>query len=97
MEMRAWLNLIDKMGGPNNIAMFIFDNSRTYNMDLNTPPNERYEVDEENDAWILTKKEQPFVINGKTIVEKFVEANDSLQCITFVTKPEDKKLWRGDV
>ena len=97
MEMANWLRRIEKQGGMQNIAEFIFDNSRFHYVKLGVPWEEQFSYDEEDDVWIFYNEEQPLTINGKKVPDIHVEANEGLQSMVFVKKEEDKRFYRGDV
>ena len=97
MDMAFWKNLIQDRGGMDNVAQFIFDNSRYHTMDPTRPVDDQVTLDEANDAWIFEHKDQPVSVNGRNIAEIHVEANESLQSIVFVKNVKDKPYFRKDI
>lgn len=97
MDMRNWLNQIEKHGGMKNVIQFIFDSGKFQYIKYGIPVEEQVSYDEDNDVWIFYKSKQPFTINNKVAPQYSVEENENLQSIVFVEKEEDKKYYRTDV
>lgn len=97
MDMQNWLSVIEKNGGWPCVAEFIFDNSCFYYMKPGIPINNQVTYDEDTDTWTFYNEKEPYTINNDHVRTRAVEANEGLQRIWFVEKPEDLARFRRDI
>lgn len=95
MDMTNWLNAINANGGKEKVACLCFDNMRTFTLDPAKTFDEQITLDATNDVWVM-KERQAYAVNDHQVETLCIEANESLQQVTMVTKLEDKAKWRFD-